>query len=434
MPTNADLERRRIAAVPRGVSVSLPVFAERALNAELTDVEGRRYIDFAGGIAVLNTGHLHPKVKAAVGAQLELFSHTCFQVTPYEGYVRLAERLNAIAPVEGPCKTLLVTTGAEAVENAVKIARAYTGRPGVIAFSGAFHGRTLLAMGLTGKVFPYKAGFGPMPADIFHLPFPISYHGGAVAQTLAAVEQLFKSDIDPTRVAAVIIEPVQGEGGFYPAPPELLRALRALCDQHGMLLIVDEIQSGFARTGRMFALEHSGVKADIVTMAKSLAGGFPLAAVTGKADIMETPKAGGLGGTYAGSPIGCAAALAVLDIIEEEKLCERAETIGRLIAGRLESMRQSNALAPVIGDVRRLGAMVAMELIRDGDSDKPDPDLTRAVVTRAAEHGLILLSCGVRANVIRFLVPLTASDAVVGEGMDRLDRALNDVIGERFAA
>jgi len=434
MASNAELDRRRTQAVPRGVSVSLPVFAERARNATITDVEGREYIDFAAGIAVLNTGHLHPKVKAAVAEQLERFSHTAFQVTPYEGYVSLAERLNGLAPVEGPCKTLLVTTGAEAVENAVKIARAYTGRPGVIAFSGAFHGRTLLGMGLTGKVVPYKIGFGPMPADIFHLPYPVAYHGGSVDATLAALRTVFRSEIDPSRIAAVIIEPVQGEGGFYITPPELLLELRRLCDEHGMLLIVDEIQTGFARTGRMFALEHSGVKADLVTMAKSLAGGFPLAAVTGRSEVMEAPASGGLGGTYAGSPLGCAAALAVLDIIEEEGLCARAEAIGSLIEDRLARTRGDNRLASVIGDIRRLGAMVALELVEDGDPDQPNPDLTRALVRRAAEHGLVLLSCGIRANVIRFLVPLTASDEVVEAGMDRLEAALGELVSARAAA
>jgi 4-aminobutyrate aminotransferase len=434
MASNAELDRRRTQAVPRGVSVSLPVFAERAHNATITDVEGREYIDFAAGIAVLNTGHLHPKVKAAVAEQLERFSHTSFQVTPYEGYVSLAERLNGLVPVEGPCKTLLVTTGAEAVENAVKIARAYTGRPGVIAFSGAFHGRTLLGMGLTGKVVPYKIGFGPMPADIFHLPYPVAYHGGSVDATLAALRTVFRSEIDPSRIAAVIIEPVQGEGGFYITPPELLRELRRLCDEHGILLIVDEIQTGFARTGRMFALEHSGVKADLVTMAKSLAGGFPLAAVTGRSEVMEAPASGGLGGTYAGSPLGCAAALAVLDIIEEEGLCARAEAIGSLIEARLARTRGDNRLASVIGDIRRLGAMVALELVEDGDPDQPNPDLTRALVRRAAEHGLVLLSCGIRANVIRFLVPLTASDEVVEAGMDRLEAALGELVSANAAA
>ncbi|UFN48608.1 4-aminobutyrate--2-oxoglutarate transaminase [Roseomonas sp. OT10] len=431
-PTNAELQSRRESAVPRGVSTQLPVFAAKAENAEITDVEGRRYIDFGAGIAVVNTGHMHPKVKAAVAAQLESFSHTCFQVTPYESYIRLAERLNGMVPVRGPeRKTIFLTTGAEAIENAVKIARAATGRPGVIAFSGAFHGRTLLGMALTGKVVPYKAGFGPMPADIYHLPFPVAYHGKEVAQTLEAVETLFRADIDPKRIAAIIIEPVQGEGGFYVAQPELLQGLRRICDEHGILMIVDEVQTGFARTGKMFALEHAGVEADLVTMAKSLAGGFPLSAVTGTAKIMDAPGPGGLGGTYGGSPLGCAAGNAVLDVIEEEGLCERSEQIGALIKRRLEELRQTNSLTGIIGDIRGLGAMVAMELVSGGDADKPDPDLTRALVARAAQKGLVLLSCGVRGNVIRFLVPLTASDALLNEGMDILGESMRELVAER---
>lgn len=432
--SNAALQARREAAVPRGVSTMLPVFAASAENAEIRDVEGRRYIDFAAGIAVLNTGHLHPKIKAAVSAQLDAFSHTCFQVTPYEGYIRLAERLNAIAPARGPKKTIFLTTGAEAVENAVKIARAYTKRPGVIAFSGAFHGRTLLGMALTGKVVPYKTGFGPFPSDVYHLPFPVTYHGKEVRQTLDAIETLFKSDIEPQRIAAMIIEPVQGEGGFYAAQPELLQGLRRICDEHGILLIADEVQTGFARTGKMFALEHAGIEADLVTMAKSLAGGFPLSAVTGRADIMDAPAPGGLGGTYGGNPLACAAGNAVLDVIEEEGLCARAERLGALLKERLEQLRRSNALEGVIGDVRGLGAMVAMELVAGGDPNQPDPDLTRALVARAAEKGLIILSCGVRANVIRFLVPLTAQEALVNEGMDILGEALREVVAERAAS
>lgn len=430
---NSQLQARREAAIPRGVTTMLPVFAERAENAEIFDVEGRRYVDFAGGIAVLNTGHLHPRVKAAVVAQLDAFSHTCFQVTPYEGYVRLAERLNAIIPCRGPRKTMFLTTGAEAVENAVKIARAYSGRPGIIAFSGAFHGRTLLGMGLTGKVVPYKAGFGPMPSDIYHLPFPIAYHGHTKEHSLSALETLFKADVDPARIAAVIIEPVQGEGGFYPAPPEFLARLRSICDQHGILLIVDEIQTGFARTGRMFALEHAGIEADMVTTAKSLAGGFPLSAVTGRVDVMDAPGPGSLGGTYAGSPISCAAANAVLDVIAEERLCERAQKIGEKLKASLTVLQKSNALRGVIGDIRGLGAMIAMELVAAGDADRPDPDLAKALVAHAAKHGLILLSCGIYGNVIRFLVPLTADDSVVEEGMHILGTTLHEIVEARAA-
>ncbi|MDQ1081235.1 4-aminobutyrate--2-oxoglutarate transaminase [Pseudoroseomonas cervicalis] len=431
--SNAALQARREAAVPRGLGIQMPVFAAKAENAEITDVEGKRYIDFAAGIAVLNTGHLHPKIKAAVTAQLDNFSHTCIQVMPYEGYIRLAERLNATVPTRGPRKTVFLTTGAEAIENAVKIARHHTGRNGVIAFSGAFHGRTLLGMALTGKVVPYKAGFGSMPGEIYHLPFPVAYHGKEVEQTLEALEVMFRADVDPKRIAAMIIEPVQGEGGFYIAQAELLAGLRRICDEHGIVMIVDEVQTGFARTGKMFAIEHSGVEPDMITMAKSLAGGFPLSAVTGKAEIMDSPAAGGLGGTYGGNPLALAAGNAVLDIIEEEGLCARAEQIGELLTGRLKELQNSNSLKGVIGDIRGLGAMVAMELVAGGDANRPDPDLAKALTARAAQKGLILLSCGVRGNVIRFLVPLTASDALINEGMDMLGEALRECVAERAA-
>jgi 4-aminobutyrate aminotransferase/(S)-3-amino-2-methylpropionate transaminase len=426
MTTNIELHQRREKAVVRGVSNILSVYADRALNAEIWDVEGKRYIDFASGIAVVNTGHNHPRVMAAVAAQLQKFSHTCFQVTPYENYVALAEKLNAIVPGSGPKKTLLLTTGAEAVENAVKIARFATGRPGIIAFSGAFHGRTMMGMALTGKVAPYKVGFGPFPADIYHAPFPIAYHGVTVADALKALDNLFKSEIDPARVAALIIEPVLGEGGFYIAPPEYLQALRRLCDEHGIVFIADEIQTGFARTGRMFAIEHAGVEPDMVVLAKSLAGGFPLSAVTGKAKFMDAPNPGGLGGTYAGSPIACAAALAAIEVIEKEKLADRANLIGELIRRRLKDMA---AKMKCIGDIRALGAMVSMELVKNGNAAEPEADLTKALVQEAAKRGLVILPCGVRGNVIRFLVPLTASDALINEGMDILAAALGHLAG-----
>ena len=426
MSTNQDLQKRRDAAFARGLGNQLPVYVERARNAELWDVEGRRYVDFAGGIAVLNTGHLHPKVQAAVARQLEAFSHTCLMITPYESAVALAERLNRLAPGPTPKKSIFVTTGAEAVENCVKIARAHTGRAGVIAFGGGFHGRTFMAMALTGKVAPYKAGFGPFPAEVYHAPFPIPYHGVSVEQSLAALEHIFKYDIEPARVAAIIIEPVMGEGGFYAAPPEFLRALRKLCDQHGIVLVIDEIQTGFARTGKLFAIEHAGIEPDLMTMAKSLAGGFPLAAVVGKAAIMDAPGPGGLGGTYAGSPIACAAALAVLEVIEEEQLCQRAVAIGDAMTGRLRELARE---LPCIGDVRGLGAMVAIELVKNRDPHSPDPDLTKALTKRAAEKGLVLLSCGLYGNVIRFLVPLTASDAIVREGLDIVAESLRELTG-----
>lgn len=428
MSTSSELWKRREVAIARGLGSMHTVFCERARDAELWDVEGRRYIDFASGIAVVNTGHLHPRVKAAAGAALEKMSHVCFQVTPYESYVALAERLNALVPGDTPKQTLLLTTGAEAVENAVKIARAHTGRSGVVAFSGGFHGRTLFALGLTGKVMPYKAGFGPFPAEVFHAPFPIEYHGVSVDAALSALDRLFASDVDPSRVAALIIEPVLGEGGFYIAPPEFLQALRRICDEHGIALIADEIQTGFARTGRTFAVEYAGIEPDLMTLAKSLAGGFPLSAVTGKSSLMAAPDPGGLGGTYAGSPISCAAALATIDVMEEEKLAERALRLGDLIARRLRALAAEDAGA-AIGDIRHLGAMAAMELVTDRARREPDPQLTRALVQRAAERGLVLLSCGVRGNVVRFLPPLTISDELANEGLDILRASLLELQG-----
>ncbi|MFI5019170.1 MAG: aminotransferase class III-fold pyridoxal phosphate-dependent enzyme, partial [Dongiales bacterium] len=347
MATNAELLDRRNKAVARGVASATGVYAARAENAEIWDVEGKRYIDFAGGIAVLNTGHRHPKVMAAAREQLERFTHTAFQVLAYEPYIALCERLNKLAPFKGPAKTVLFTTGAEATENAIKIARAATKRTGVIAFSGAFHGRTLLTMAMTGKTLPYKKNFGPMPAEVFHVPFPIEHHGVTVEDSLKALQFLFKADIEPSRVAAIIIEPVQGEGGFYIAPDELLLALRRLCDEHGILLISDEVQSGFARTGKMFGIEHSGVEPDIIAIAKSLAGGLPLSGVIGKAAVMDAAEPGGLGGTDGGTPVACAAALAVLDVIEQEQLLQRADAVGARIKAKLEKMSRSNTLMPM---------------------------------------------------------------------------------------
>jgi 4-aminobutyrate aminotransferase/(S)-3-amino-2-methylpropionate transaminase len=426
LSSNAELHARRQQAVPRGVSNSLAVYTERAANAELWDVEGRRYIDFASGISVLNTGHLHPKVSAAIARQLEKFTHTCFQVTAYESYVALAEALNALAPGPTPKKTIFLTTGAEAIENALKIARYHTRRSAVIAFAGSFHGRTLACMSLTGKVQPYKAGFGPMLPEVYHVPYPMPYHGVTVEHSLQALEQLFKADVDPARVAAIIIEPVLGEGGFYAAPPELLRRLRALCDTHGIVLIVDEIHSGFGRTGRMFAVEHAGIEPDLITIAKSIAGGVPLSAVTGKAAIMDAPAAGGLGGTFAGSPLACAAGLAVLEVMREERLLARAQEIGRFMSSRLKGLQVRFSC---VGEVRALGAMVAVELVKNGRAEAPDPELTRALVQAAGRNGLIILSCGVYANVIRFLAPLTIPDAVLKEGFRLFELSLEEAAG-----
>ncbi len=424
MSTNSELMARREAAVPRGVGNAHAVFTAHAENAELWDVEGKRYIDFAGGIAVLNTGHRHPKVMAAVAEQLAHFTHTCFQVTPYESYVALAERLNALAPIEGPAKTIFFTTGAEALENSIKIARAATGRSGVITFAGGYHGRTLLTMAMTGKVLPYKKKFAPLPAEVFHVPFPHAPFGVTVQDSLRAIDMLFRADIEPERTAAIVLEPVQGEGGFIPAPTELLEALRKLCDKHGILLIVDEVQTGFARTGKMFGIEHSAVKPDLMTVAKSLAGGFPLSAVIGKAAIMDAAEPGGLGGTYAGFPVACAAALAVLDVIEEEKLIDRANHIGAKMKTRLDAISRRNNTIPIT-EIRGPGAMVAFDVVKTRGTDEPDPEMTKKVLAKAREHGLILLSCGVYANAIRLLVPLTASDTVLDEGLDILEKALS---------
>ena len=412
--SNQQIDQRRQAATPRGVGVMCDFYADRAENATLWDVEGRAFTDFAAGIAVLNTGHLHAGVIAAVKAQLDLYTHTCFQVVAYEPYVEVAERLNTLAPGAAPKKTLLLTTGAETVENAVKIARAYTRRPGVIAFTGGYHGRTNLTLGLTGKVAPYKLGFGPFPGETFHALFPNALHGISVADALHSVELIFKNDIEPERVAAFILEPVQGEGGFYVAPPEFISGLKALADRYGILLIADEVQTGAGRTGTWFACEQWPVAPDLITTAKSLAGGFPLAGVVGRADVMDAPAPGGLGGTYAGSPVACAAALAVLDAFEKEQLLTRSQDMGALLVRGLKDIA---AKVPAIGDVRGLGAMVAIELFEGGDLQRPDAALTKQVVAEAARRGLILLSCGTYGNVIRILVPLTASNELLDEGL-----------------
>ncbi len=417
---NQTLQQRKDAATPRGVGVMCNFYADRAENAELWDVEGRRYIDFAAGIAVLNTGHRHPKVVAAISDQLGRFTHTAYQIVPYGSYVELAERINRITPGSHAKKTAFFSTGAEAVENAVKIARAATGRAGVIAFGGAFHGRTMLGMALTGKVVPYKVGFGPFPGDIYHLPFPNALHGVTEEAALKALQQVFKADIDAARVAAIIVEPVQGEGGFYMVPPGFMRALRQVCDDHGILLIADEVQTGFARTGKLFAMEHYDVLPDLMTLAKSLAGGMPLSAVCGRAEIMDAAQPGGLGGTYAGNPLAVAAAHAVLDVLEEEQLAERANHLGGKLKERLQALRGQ---VPQIADVRGPGGMVAVEF-KHPVTGEPDVDFLKRVQSRALAGGLLLLSCGTYGNVIRFLFPLTIADATFDEALDVLDNAL----------
>ncbi|WP_372659398.1 4-aminobutyrate--2-oxoglutarate transaminase [Hydrogenophaga sp.] len=417
--SNAAIDARRVAATPRGVGIGFPIYAQRALNAELWDVEGRRYIDFAAGIAVLNTGHRHPKIVQAIARQLDCFTHTAYQVVPYECTVALAEQINARTPGSHAKKTAFFTTGAEAVENAIKIARAATRRSGVIALGGGFHGRTYMGMALTGKVAPYKLGFGPFPASVYHVPAPMALHGVSVQDALDAIAQLFKADIEPEQVAAIIVEPVQGEGGFYVMPVEFMRALRAICDRHGILLIADEVQTGFARTGKLFAMEHYDVLPDLMTLAKSLAGGMPLSAVCGRAEIMDVPAPGGLGGTYAANPLAVASALAVLEVIDEEQLCERAAKLGQVLTGRLQALQKK---VPGMREVRGLGAMVAVEFAQPDGT--PDADAVKQVQKRAQDAGLLLLTCGVYGNVIRFLFPLTIEDAVLEEGLAILEKAL----------
>ncbi|MDO7664513.1 MAG: 4-aminobutyrate--2-oxoglutarate transaminase [Loktanella sp.] len=427
--TNAELLARREAAVPRGVASATPIFADYAENAELWDVEGNRYIDFAGGIAVLNTGHRHPKVIAAAKAQEDHYTHTSFQVVAYEPYIALAERLNALAPGDHAKKTLLVTTGAEAVENAVKIARAATGRSGIIAFTGGYHGRTLLTLGMTGKISPYKKDVGPFPADIFRAPFPNVRDGITVKDALTALQNLFLTDAQPERVAAIIIEPVLGEGGYTPVPFDMLRELRAICDQHGIMLIADEIQSGFARAGTWFAIEHSGVVPDLITVAKSMAGGYPIAGVIGRAEVMDAMIPGGLGGTYGGNPVACAAALAAIDVIEEEGLLARSNAMGETFRTRFADI--GARVAPYrMWDIRGLGAMIAIEFVTDFESAAPDGALTKAVIAQALKRGLILLACGMHGNALRIMVPITASDDIIDEGLAIFEEALTAAIAE----
>ena len=421
--SNQEFAVRRQRAVPRGVASATSLTIVRARNAELWDVEGRRYIDFAAGIAVLNVGHCHPRVIAAVESQLERFTHTAFQVAAYESYIELAERLNASAPFAGPAKSILFTTGAEAVENAIKIARVATRRHGVVAFGGGFHGRSFMALALTGKTAPYKQSFGPMPSGVFHVPFPIPHAGVTTADALTALDRVFRNDIAESEVAAIVVEPIQGEGGFHPAPSDLLKALRELCDQHGILLVADEVQTGFARTGKMFAIEHSGVEPDLVVVAKALGGGLPLSGIIGRAELMDAPSPGGLGGTYGGSPLACAAALAVLDVITEENLCTRSLVLGERVRARLGEMMLDQSLRP-IGHIRGTGSMIAFDLLAARGADAICADAAREVCARACERGLIVLPCGTRGEAIRLLYPLTIPEALLEEGMDLLQDSL----------
>jgi 4-aminobutyrate aminotransferase/(S)-3-amino-2-methylpropionate transaminase len=425
---NQALWQLRERVVPRGVAQAHPVFIARAEGARLWDVDGKEYLDFAGGIGVMNVGHGHPRVLQAVRAQLERFTHLCFQVTPYEPYVRLAERLAALAPGDFPKKALFLTTGAEAVENAVKIARAFTGRPAIVALTHSFHGRTLLGMSLTGKASYYKQNFGPFAPEVYHAPVPYPYRGFTEEAALEGLAELFRTQVDPERVAALILEPVLGEGGFIPLSPTYLKAVRALTEAHGILLIADEIQSGFGRTGRMWAVEHAGVVPDLLTFAKSVAAGLPLSGVVGRAEVMDAPRPGGLGGTYAGNPLACAAGLAVLDVFREDALLERAQALGETLWRGLLALQ---ARFPQVGEVRGLGPMVAMEFVRDPGSKEPAPHLAQGVLEAARERGLILLKAGMYGNVIRVLVPLTASPEEVAEGLGRLEQAMEAaLVGE----
>ncbi len=419
--TETDFAALRTRYVPRGITSAHPITAARAKGSELWDVDGRRYVDFAGGIGVMNVGHGHPRVMQAVEEQLKNATHTSFQVVHYESYLRLAERLCEVAPIEGERKAIFFSTGAEAIENAVKIARAATGREAVISFRGAFHGRTLLALTLTGSVQPYKQSFGPYAAEVYQTPFPYSYRGWTTEAALADLDSLLESEVGPKRVAAIVIEPVLGEGGFVPAPFEFMKCLRELCDRHGILLIADEIQTGFGRTGKFFAVEHSGVRPDLMTVAKSLAAGFPLSGVVGRAEVMDAPDPGGLGGTYGGNPVACAAALAVMDVMRDERLPERAARIGSVVEERMRTWAQDHE---IIGDVRGLGAMVGMELVRDRKTKEPADKETAKVLATAREKGLILLRCGVHHNVVRTLMPLTIPDEQLEEGLDILGASL----------
>jgi 4-aminobutyrate aminotransferase/(S)-3-amino-2-methylpropionate transaminase len=422
-PRSRALMERREASVPRAVGHSAPLFVERAEGARLFDVDGNALLDFAGGIGVMNVGHAAPRVVAAASEQLGRFTHTCFSVVPYEPYVALAERLNALAPGRAPKKTFLANSGAEAVENAVKIARAATGRPGVVVFEHAFHGRTLLAMTMTSKVKPYKHGFGPFAPEVYRLPFPYEYRLGAKDEVVYAAEldAFFKSNVAPDTIAAVVIELVTGEGGFIVAPPAFVRALSKACAAHGILLVADEVQTGFARTGRLFASEHYGLEPDLVVLAKSLGGGLPISAVTGRADVMDAAGPGGLGGTFGGNPVACAAALGALDTIEADGLVSRAEGIGAVVEERFACFEKR---FPFVGDARGLGAMRALEIVKDKATKEPDKERTDAVLKRAWQNGLVLIGAGTWGNVIRVLMPLAITDDELAEGLAVLEHAL----------
>ena len=423
--SNAELNELKQKYVAAGAASPATAFADRAENAEIWDADGNRFIDFAGGIGVLNVGHRHPKVVAAVKAQLDKVMHTCQTVMPYEGYVKVAEKLSHIVPVRGHAKVMLANSGAEALENAVKIARAATGRSNVICFDGGYHGRTFYTMAMNGKVAPYQTDFGPMPGTVFRAPYPVPYHGVSEDEAIRGLKMTLKTDANPKDTAAIILEPVLGEGGFYPAPTSFLKKIREICDEHGMLMIIDEVQSGFGRTGKMFAIEHSGVEPDMMTMAKSMADGMPISAIVGTDKVMDASGPNSLGGTYTGSPTACAAALAVMEIFEEENILEKSQALGDKLAARFNEWQGK---FDCIDHVRNMGAMAAFELVNNKTDRTPDPELAAALCKKAREEGLILLSCGMYGNTIRFLMPVTIEDDVLNEGLDIIESCLESLI------
>jgi 4-aminobutyrate aminotransferase/(S)-3-amino-2-methylpropionate transaminase len=424
-PRSREILQRERKAVAGPLIVHQPIVADRARGSTITDVDGNTFVDFVGGVGVVNVGHNHPRVVEAIAEQAERFLHTDYTVVPYEGYVELAERIGALVPIAGETRAAFFNAGAEAVENAVKLARLYTKRQGVIAFEGAFHGRTWMALTMTSKTSPYKKGLGPFAPEVYRAPYPNAYRGPDAKAALAALERLFTTHVSPEHVAAIVFEPQQGEGGFLPAPVEFVQGLRRICDENGIVLVADEVQTGFGRTGRMFALEHFGVESDLVVVAKSIAGGLPLSGVVGRAAIMDEPHPGAIGGTFIGNPVALAAALAVLDIFEDEQLVDRAQLLGDAIRAR---MLDWQLRWPRIGDVRGLGAMLAIELVRDPATKEPAPELVEAVIHEALQRGLLLLKAGVDGNCIRVLCPLTTSDAELDDGLRAWEEALATVL------
>jgi 4-aminobutyrate aminotransferase/(S)-3-amino-2-methylpropionate transaminase len=424
-PRSREILERELKAVAHPLIVHEPVVADRARGSTITDVDGNTFVDFVGGVGVANVGHNHPRVLEAIAEQAERFLHTDYTVIPYEGYVELAERLGGLVPIGGETRAAFFNAGAEAVENAVKLSRLYTRRQGVIAFEGAFHGRTWMALTMTSKTHPYKKGLGPFAPEVYRTPYPNAYRGPDAKTALTALEGLFTTHVSPEHVAAIVFEPQQGEGGFLPAPQEFVDGLRRICDDHGIVLVADEVQTGFGRTGRMFAMEHFGVEPDLVIVAKSIAGGLPLSGVVGRATIMDHPHSGAIGGTFIGNPVALAAALAVLDVFEEEQLVERAQLLGAALRAR---MLDWQSRWPRIGDVRGLGAMLAIELVRDPATKEPAPELVEAVVGEALQRGLLLLKAGVNGNCIRVLCPLTTTDAELDDGLGAWEDALAAVL------